>query len=273
MKKITLMGIDGSGKTTLMRALQRADGARASFLFSPDFHEIPGFAGAEESRALNAFSRLADEHSDPRLKLTSLYLRMCLFGEAEAFLATTERRDTLYIERHPLIDSLTYLPVYIGAVKKLGARPEHSAGVMKQITARHPELARQVLAAVARRDRRLGLPAGSVEDVADYCMGFAALSPRDFVDALSRDFQTTLPHLVLYLDLPPEQAFERIRARGKALEAHESLENLTRLDRLAKSKFVDFEKLGVACQALPVSRRPETELVGDVTRHLEAARA
>jgi hypothetical protein len=273
MKKISLMGIDGSGKTTLMRALQRTDGERSSFLFSPDFHEVPGFAGGAESRALTEFSRLADEYADPRLKLTSLYLRMCLFGEAEAFLAATERRETLYIERHPLIDSLTYLPVYIGAVKKLGARVEDSESVMARVTRKFPEIAAHVQAAVARRNQRMGLDSGSVEHLAQYCMGFAALAPLDFVQTLSRDFQTTLPDLVVYLDLPPAQAFERIALRGKALEAHESLENLTRLDRLAKSKFAEFEKLGVRCAVLPVSTLPEAAVLGAITQHLEAAHA
>jgi hypothetical protein len=267
------MGIDGSGKTTLMRGLQRVEGERASFLFSPDFHEIPGFSGGEESRALTEFSRLADEHADPRLKISSLYLRMCLFGEAEAFLCATERRATIYIERHPLIDSITYLPVYLGAVKKLGVRLEESVDVMAQITRNHPEVARHVHAAVVRRNERLGIASAPVEQLADYCLGFAGQGPLAFVTALSRDFQTTLPHQLLYLDIAPELAFERIRQRGKTLEAHESLASLTRLDQLARSRFADFERLGVTCRTLPVTSLPEAELLGAVTQQLAAAAA
>ncbi len=166
MRKVTFMGIDGSGKTTLL-ALKKAIGEAASFLHSPDFHEIPGFAGAEESRALTGFSRLADAYADPGLKLTSLYLRMCLFGEAEAHLASTERRNTLCIERHALIDSLTYLPVYIAAMKRSGLRAGDSAFVMLQIGNRHPVVFQAVHAALARRDRRLGIDTPTVGSAAE----------------------------------------------------------------------------------------------------------
>ncbi len=273
MRKVTFMGIDGSGKTTLMLALKKAIGEAASFLHSPDFHEIPGFAGAEESRALTEFSRLADAYADPGLKLTSLYLRMCLFGEAEAHLASTERRNTLCIERHALIDSLTYLPVYIAAMKRSGLRAGDSAFVMLQIGNRHPVVFQAVHAALARRDRRLGIDSPTVGSVAEYCMGFGDLSASDFVESLARDYQTGLPDSLLYLDIPPEVAFERICARGKPLEAHETLENLTRLDKLARSGFSDFEALGVRCQTLPVTKLPESELIAIVSGHVLAPTA
>src|SRR5262245_59128938 len=116
MKRLSLLGIDGSGKTTLMRALQAQGRAGVSYLFSPDFHEIDGFEGANESLALTALSQKADALRDPALKLTTLYLRMCLFGEAELFLTQRDRPATLCIERHPLVDALIYLPVYATAL-------------------------------------------------------------------------------------------------------------------------------------------------------------
>ncbi len=271
MNRVTLMGIDGSGKTTLMRAVQAAAANRASFCFSPDFHDISGFPGAAESRALTEFSRLADSHADPCLKLASLYLRMCAFGEAEAFLLATERRPTLCIERHPLLDSLTYLPVYIAAVKRSGARPETSDATLARIAQDHPEVAGHVAAAIARRNGRLGITDASASGIANYCMAFGGYAPADFVRALSRDYQTGLPNVLLYLDVPPSLAFARIGARGKPLEAHESLENLIRLDHLARSKFSSFEALGVSCHTLVVSGLPEADVVRGVTRHFDAA--
>ncbi|GDX81327.1 hypothetical protein LBMAG42_31380 [Deltaproteobacteria bacterium] len=273
MNRVAFMGIDGSGKTTLMRAVQRVVGDRASLLFSPDFHDIPGFPGAAESRSLTEFSRLVDAQGDPALKLASLYLRMCAFGEAESFLIATEHRPTMCIERHPLIDAITYLQVYIHAVKKSGVRPEDSTAVMEVLRGTHPDVLHHVDLAVERRNGRLGITDTAVEAVAGYCMGFAAFSAEDFARSLSMDFQTTLPDRVLYLDVPPSVAFDRVVARGKALEAHESLENLTRLDRLARSKFTDFERLGVPTILLPVGTEPEAEVVRTVIRHLDGAAA
>lgn len=272
MKRLCLLGIDGSGKTTLMRRLQQTAGDQVSFLFSPDFHEIPGFEGAEESRALTQFSQLADSWADPSLKLASLYLRMCLFGEAEKFLTATQPRPTLCIERHALIDSLLYLPILVGAVRRAGARLGDTAQVMERIAQTHPGVARHVLAALARRNRRMELGEVPIERVAEYCAPFVTLAPADFVKSVARDFQTTLPNLVLYLDIGPERALERIRQRGKAVEGHESLESLTRLDQLAKSKLADFEKLGVACEVLPVSSLTGPELEQVVSRHFEVDR-
>lgn len=273
MNRVAFMGIDGSGKTTLMRAVQAVVGERTSLLFSPDFHDIPAFPGAAESRALTEFSRLVDARGDPALKLASLYLRMCAFGEAESFLMATEHRESLCIERHPLIDAITYLQVYIHAVKRSGVRPEDSAAVMARLQASHPSVVHHVREAVARRNCRLGIADAAVESVAGYCLGFAAFGAEDFVASLSKDFQTTLPHRVLYLDISPSVAFERVVARGKPLEAHESLENLTRLDRLARSKFADFERLGVPTLLLPVGTQPEAEVVRIVTGHLDAGGA
>jgi thymidylate kinase len=283
MKRVTLMGIDGSGKTTLMRAAQRAIGDRSSFLFSPDFHEIPGFARGQESHALTQFSRLADSYADPGLKLASLYLRMCLFGEAEAFLTATEARSSMCMERHPLLDSLTYLPVYIAAVERSNARLEESGTTkdfatrtregMARLEQEHPEIAAHVRTAIERRNTHLGRADHSIDQIATYCMGFGSYSPADFVRALSRDYQTTLPQVMLYLDIPPEEAFARIGARGKALEAHESLENLRRLDRLARSAFKAFASLGVAVHLLKVCEQSEAATVAEVAGHLEATTA
>lgn len=272
MKTISFLGIDGSGKTTLMRRLKEVAGERAAFLFAPDFHEIDGFARADESRALNELSRLADAYGDPGLKLSSLYLRMCLYGEAEAFLASTSRCASLCTERHPIVDSLTYLPVYAIAVKRSGARLEKSAEVMANIAREHPDVAVHVEAAVARRNSRLGLGCARIEQLAAYCIEFAAFGPEQFVKEVSRDFQTRLPDVVLYLEVSPEVAFERIRQRGKTLEAHESLDNLTRLDRLARSKLGELAGLGVACEILPAASLSGAELVSAVSRHFEDAR-
>ena len=52
----------------------------------------------------------------------------------------------------------------------------------------------------------------------------ALISPLDRIVTLNQDFRS--PDLTLFLDISPEQALERIVARGQAIERFETLEHL-----------------------------------------------
>jgi hypothetical protein len=78
---------------------------------------------------------------------------------------------------------------------------------------------------------------------------------------------------VLYLDLAPAAALERLHQRGRFLEVHESLENLTRLDQLARAKLGELARIGVACATLPVAALDERGLVEAVLAHFEPSSA
>jgi len=109
MKTLSICGVDGTGKTTLLRRVTAYPALR-----SPQFHECPRpLACAAESRALEDLGTWADAQGDVRTKACALFLAMTLSGPAERELARAEGSDRLVRERDPIVDSLVYSGFYL----------------------------------------------------------------------------------------------------------------------------------------------------------------
>jgi hypothetical protein len=157
-RRISLTGIDGTGKTTIVNELRRrweAEPAYAQVFRAPQFHESLGVPHAPLSADIDRLSVLADRQGDVRLKAMSLFLSMTLYGEVERYFEETFHPRFLVGERQPLLDSLVYSIFYAklldGPLARVALLPEllreigkdgleRLDGWMRVLSRRDPEL-------------------------------------------------------------------------------------------------------------------------------------
>ena len=231
-RRVTVVGIDGCGKSSIIAALREsaAETFRLVTVTCPDFHDTPNAPLHRLSRQLKAFSDGADEVGSPVVKAVALYLQMTLFGPVERFFVTTYHPTVLVCERHPLIETMVYGPLYV----RLGERGASDAAAQQAIRElleqRNPGTLDTILAWHRAEAARLGTSGDMwalLGEIADVIGQGAAPAIAGFGDR----YRTTLPDDVLWLDVPADQAEKRCAARSGtgALETHETTQHLAAL--------------------------------------------
>lgn len=224
---IALVGVDGTGKSTAVARLRERLGAASGLatLHCPRYHETPGAPFAQLSLDLEALSAAADGLALHDLKAVALYLQMTLYGPVERRLARTLRPRCLVSDRHPIIDTLAYGPLYRGMVAS--GRPAAWGAVRGSLALRPGAL----VAARAWHRRtaghlRLEELAGDVARVFDAPTG-------EVLVELGRRYGTRVPEVVVLLDVDPAVAAARLAARARSgSELHERVATLTVLRKL-----------------------------------------
>jgi thymidylate kinase len=230
-RRIGIVGIDGSGKSTIMRRLRHAVASESLIsLTCPDFHDTASAPLQSLSRQLRAFSDGADVVGHPAIKAAALYLQMTLYGPVERFCTETFRPAVLVCERHPIVESLVYGPVYVGLGRRGRPGVSDQDRIRKVLDGAEPAAMDSILAWYAREAARLGTD-GDVWSVLDQVSDLVARGPAAAIDGFGLRYQTTLPDDIVWLDVAPEVAARRCAARagGRPLEAHETVGGLTAL--------------------------------------------
>jgi thymidylate kinase len=231
--RVALVGIDGGGKTTVARRLrERAGGeGRLAVLHSLHPHENPDGPLHRLSRHLDALSVVADELRSPELKLTALYLQLSTYGPIERFYAETYRPELVLSNRHPLIDTLVYLPVFGRAARARSGRaapPGPPSDLRERLDAIDPAAHTSIVAWSDLLARRLGYEA-DLWGLGEEILALASLSPAELLHELGHRFRVRLPDAVIVLELGVEEALRRSRTRKRPAEQHESTALLTRV--------------------------------------------
>jgi thymidylate kinase len=230
-RRIGIVGIDGSGKSTIIRRLRQAVPSESLIPLScPDFHHTADTPLQSLSRQLRAFSDGADVVAHPAIKAAALYLQMTLYGPVEQFVIDTFRPAALVCERHPIVESLVYGPVYVELGRCGRPRVSDRNRIRKVLDAAEPGTMDSILAWYAREAARLGTD-GDLWSVLDQVSDLFARGPAAAIDGFGVRYQTTLPDEIVWLDVTPELAARRCAARagGRPLEAHETVGGLTAL--------------------------------------------
>ncbi|MGW0421172.1 hypothetical protein [Streptomyces sp. NPDC003015] len=244
--RVAVVGIDGTGKTTVLRRLGERDGF--AVVHAIRAHDDPRSPVAGLSRALAGASAAADAVGRIQLKVAVLYLQLCLYGPSERH-ASRETR-ILLADRHPLVDPLVYLPLFVHLV----SNGEPGDDVRTWWRTQEPGAARAVREWMAVR-------AGHTDPWAlgEEVLRLGARPPGEMLDRLGRRFGVTAPDGVLLLDLPVAQALGRTRDRTRDRELHETTAFLSTtrqryeavLDWLAQAR-PDIARQRVDCAGLGV---------------------
>ena len=157
------------------------------------------------SRKMKIFSDACDEIGSAEMKALSMYLQMTLYGPVERFFLDTFTPEVLVCERHPLIETFVYGPLY---VLLAGSGWDGSAlepTIRSVVDRSDGEVFTSVSGWHAAETERLGDKVGLWERFADVARPFRPSLRRRVADFAGR-YRTTLPDVVLWLDVPPEQA-------------------------------------------------------------------
>ena len=187
----------------------------------PRFHDTPDAPLAGLSASLKAFSDVADDLGSFELKLAALYLRMTLYGPVEHFFLDTFSPALLVSDRHPLVDTLVYLPLY----RSRAAKAVESTAIEPLLRTRLEAMSPGAYAATRAwhelENRRLGRDTEFWALAQDIIGGFAA-PPEDILADFGRRYRTTLPDTVVLLEVDVAEASRRLRARDSGrFELHE----------------------------------------------------
>ncbi len=222
-RRIAVVGIDGSGKSTVIRRLLElsppSDG-EVSVMNCPLYHETPNAPFAGLSRELDALSRASDELGSFELKAVSLFLQMTLYGPVERFFLETFRPRILVSERHAVVDSMAYGPFYQQMVRKAPDREKLEGPLRARLESFRPGAWESILRWQRLECRRLGREI-SFWDLAVHVTQFFRLSGAPLVAELSRQYRAELPDVLLLLDVPGAAARARIAQREGTKELHE----------------------------------------------------
>lgn len=220
--RIAVVGIDGCGKSSLIARLRAEHHVTLS---CPDLHHNADGPLHDLSRKLAAVGEAADALGDPAVKAATLYLRMTLYGPVEDFLLRTYRPELLVCERHPLIETLVYAPLY-ARLARHAARAV--APVLDLAERRLPGATAALRRWQALEQDRVGI-GGDLTTVLDEIVAVLGTGTETAVARFARTYRTTLPDRVLWLDTPPAEAARRLALRGGPRETHESLAHLESL--------------------------------------------
>jgi hypothetical protein len=223
-RRVTIVGIDGSGKSALLQRVRERAASLPQRLVAfncPRFHDTPNAPLAQLSSQLKAFSDVADELGSFELKLAALYLRMTLYGPVERFLLDTLAPTLLVSERHPLVDTLVYLPLYRRRVAAPLVASSVERLLRERLDARSSGAYRAVRAWHELENVRLG------RDTDFWALGVEVVeafgdSPERVVADFGVRYRTTLPDVVVLLETDVDEAARRSRGRaGHRVELHE----------------------------------------------------
>ncbi|MFJ5837830.1 alpha/beta fold hydrolase [Streptomyces shenzhenensis] len=216
--RAALVGIDGTGKTTVARLLSTAPGV--SVVHAIRAHDDPDSPEATRSLHLARASAAADLIGSSPLKVAVLYLQLCQYAPAER--RATQRSAIVLADRHPLVDPLVYLPMFA----RIAGDPDPRDAVLRWWAEQGPETARAV------RDWLAACSGGTDPWALGLDLLRLAAAPRDeLAQRLADMFSAAPPDAVVRLQLPVDEALRRTRSRRNGTELHEDARLLTGLAR------------------------------------------
>ncbi|MBI3541684.1 MAG: hypothetical protein HY075_00195 [Deltaproteobacteria bacterium] len=230
MKRISICGVDGTGKTSVIQKIQQrfsATPAEACAFRVTQYHDDPRAPLGELSALIDRVSVQADKTGDPLLKTSALFLAMTMFGDVEAYYAETFKPRFLFSERQALADSLAYSKFYKGLL----TGPLKRDALDAETTLK---LGRWVETVRAR------VPADSPVDTTRldlltlplFIRALFDLPPPELVAHLKAIYRCATPNEVVLLKVSPTKLAERMAqkaAGGAQRELHEKLHVLEAL--------------------------------------------
>ncbi len=220
---VAIVGIDGAGKTTALSLV--GDRVPTSVtLSSMRNHGIADAPLRDLSEVLERLRTEAEALNSPRLVLTAIFLQMCMFGPTERFFSATMSPDVVLVDRHPVVDAAVYLPVFrkiIDSDESLNSVPP-----LRDVLGSTDE--QLVVRWLESRGRQLG-ETWNIDDLSGSLLSLTSLPDSVRLEKLEVMLQTSLPQLVVWLDLAVDRASNRLASRAGIREIHESRHHLAEI--------------------------------------------
>jgi thymidylate kinase len=262
--RLALVGIDGSGKTSVVARLRERTGGdgEVATINAPIYHESPNAPLQLLSRQMHAVSLAADALESRELKGAMLYLQMTLYGVVERCVIDAFAPRCIVSDRHALVDTLAYGPLYRGMLGAVLDGEQWDPRLREHLADAPPHSLDATLAWHEQLARRLGQTTGFWELPHEVGSVFER-PPAEVLAEFSRRYGTELPDAVVLLDVDPAEALRRSATRTRSSsELHESAAILGRLRAIYAGALETLER---DCPQVSVHRLEVTSLTLDET--------
>lgn len=212
---IAILGIDGIGKSTILRSLLDENLKDVDFIMSPSFHEYKSFEYEDLSRQLELISNYADKIQHFELKALSMYLQVSLYGNIEKKLYSSN----IVAFRHPVVDAIVYGDFYLKYIND-----PIDEKLLDDIFAKFDK--KSIIQNYFNiQMKRMGFSS----NMSTFPLLFKDIFSTDFksrVRALSEHFNTSCPSNIIFLDLDISSVLSRLKGRDGQAELHETKQSL-----------------------------------------------
>jgi thymidylate kinase len=230
MKTAIITGIDGSGKSTLIKRLYQEYSAIPSVkIFAcPSYHHIPGSGADELSVIFEKLNRLGNEHHDYDLKALGLYLQMSLYNSVLQRFCELPSVSLIISERHALIDTIVYGGVYAKIIKGVIDQQVWQPIIEKELDKLQPGAFEKVKEWIKYLNKR-NPKEYNFWNYTGFFKKIFAEPEEALISRLSDLFDLTLPDQICFLKIKPQTAIQRLKQRSNQLELHENASRLNAL--------------------------------------------
>lgn len=258
IKKIAIVGIDGSGKSTIVRELLSQYPAKQDAVMAlacPQYHDKPNIPLSDLSKAMDVFSKTADTLGSFELKAAALFLQMTLYGPIEQFLLEQYQPKLLISERHPIIDALAYSPFYTFMINQRPSPEAFEKPLAEAINQVYDHAYADILQWQTLQNKRLQQTT-SIWELPFFLKALVEKAPEIVFKELSQQFRSSLPDTVLLLDPGIDEAIKRIHERSsdqEEKELHESGESLKYLSQSYSETLRNLQKIAPSMQIATIN--------------------
>lgn len=220
MKRISIAGIDGSGKTTLVSSLK--DEHHESVLFLPQTYKDSTLPLYELSKAIDEIGKWADLNNYPAMKGISLFLGMTLYQPIVDYIEKKKNPQRLVVERHPIIDTIAYSKFFQPMLNVDLPEEKIYLGLKGSISNNQLNLVQNHIKNI--------LGNYTLITINYFIFDLLNDSPEKVFNNLKTFYQINPPDLHILLTLTKEAIPQRLSDR-KVVSAHENMKILTMLQQ------------------------------------------
>jgi thymidylate kinase len=220
---LAIFGIDGSGKSTVSKRISVRN--EAQLIVCPRYHEQVNGPFSALSEVLNFLNQLGDDLDCFDLKAIAVYFQLTLYHPVMSGLDFSK---PIISERHPLLDSLIYGPLFAKRIERNLSSDFINERVRPELEKRFPKGFRLLEDWIKMENLRMSRNIDFAEFPL-YLKSLYDVNIEQLLKDLRTHFQMGLPDQAVYLDIDIELALEYIKTRSAYRESHENEAGLTKL--------------------------------------------
>ena len=226
MKTILVTGLDGSGKSTFFSRLDAVKKSHLAILNIPEIDASLYNTDKETYKVgnfINKLSEHATKTQQPFIKGLALFTAMLYFKDFYEQLKKKEVQ-TIFCERHPLIDTTVYAKFYVPKLDPSGINQKEFKNLDNDF--------KEDLINILYKIKPYGITTHATisETICYFIYNWFHVKSKLEFKYLTALFKASVPEHIYFLEADPKILMERIKTR-KYIEPHEQVNTLKALNQ------------------------------------------